>query len=263
MDLMLKEKVVLVTAASRGLGYAVAQALAREGARVTICARHEESLREAARALEEETGGHVLPVVADVTRERDVDRLVAATLEHFGRVDALFINTGGPRPGSFLSLQPHEWEAAMRLVIQSAVWLTYRVVPIMRAQKEGSILANTSVTVRTPLDGLTLSNSLRAAVVGLVKTLSIELGPDNIRVNAIAPGWTRTERVDEILRARAEHNVSTPEEEATKITANVPLRRMASPEEFGRVAAFLLSPAASYVTGVTMVVDGGMARVVL
>jgi len=133
----------------------------------------------------------------------------------------------------------------------------------MRAQKSGSILANTSITVRQPLDRLILSNSLRLAVVGLVKSLSIELGPDNIRVNAIAPGWTRTGRVDQLLLSRAEANHSAPETEAAKITQEIPLRRIGTPEEYARVAAFLLSPAASYVTGVTLAVDGGLTRAVL
>lgn len=262
MDFMLKGKIALVTAASRGLGHATAQVLAQEGADIALCARHEPTLNEAAHELAEKTDVEVLPVAADVSVAQDVTRLVQTTLDHFGRIDALFINAGGPKPGHFLSLTPEDWEDAARLTIQSAVRLAYAVVPVMREQSGGSILANTSVTVRHPLDGLTLSNSLRPAVVGLVKTLSLELGADNIRVNAIAPGWTRTERVDEILRARAEHNVTSLEEEAAKIAEDVPLRRMANPLEFGRVAAFLLSPAASYVTGVTLLVDGGMARAI-
>lgn len=263
MDLQLNNKIALVTAASRGLGYATAQALAREGAKIALCARNSDRLRESAQRLVDATGVEVLPVVADVTQDADINRLIKTVMEHYGRIDMLFINAGGPMPGHFLDLFPGDWDVAMTLIIQSAVRLCYAVVPLMQAQGGGSILANTSVTVRYPLDGLTISNSLRAAVIGLVKSLSIELGPDNIRVNAIAPGWTHTERVDEILRARAEHNSTSLEEEAAKITPDVPLRRMATTEEFGRVAAFLLSPAASYVTGVTLLVDGGMARSIL
>lgn len=263
MDLKLKGKIALVTAASRGLGYATAQALAREGANIALCSRNIETLQIAAQQIHEETGVEVYPLVADMTKADDIDSLVNNTLEHFRRIDALFINAGGPRPGYFLDLTPQDWSAALDTTIQSAVRLAYAVVPVMRKQGGGSILANTSVTVRHPLNGLTISNSLRAAVVGLVKSLSIELGGDYIRVNAIAPGWTRTERVDEILQARAEHNSNSIEEEAAKIAVDVPLRRMANPEEFGRVAAFLLSSAASYVTGVTLLVDGGMARSIL
>lgn len=263
MDLMLKGKTALITAASRGLGYAVAHMLAQEGANVALCARNAATIQDAARTLIRETGAAVLPVVADVAHPADVRRLVDETIKRFERIDMMFINAGGPAPGHFVDLTLEQWETGIQLTIQSALRLAYAVVPLMRAQGGGSILANTSVTVRHPLDGLTISNALRTAVIGLVKTLSIELGPDNIRVNAIAPGWTRTERVDEILRARMEQNTTSLAEEATKITTEVPLRRMADPVEFARAAAFLLSPAASYITGVTLLVDGGMARAVL
>ena len=263
MDLMLKGKTALVTAASRGLGYAVAHALAQEGAKITLCARNATTIQEAARTLAHETGATVLPVVADIAQPADIRRLVDETIAHFEHIDMLFINAGGPAPGRFVDLNPEQWDAGIQLTIQSALHLAYAVVPLMRAQGAGSILANTSVTVRHPLDGLTISNALRTAVIGLVKTLSIELGPDNIRVNAIAPGWTRTERVDQILRARTEQNTSSIEEETAKIAVEVPLRRMAEPVEFARAATFLLSPAASYITGVTLLVDGGMARAVL
>ncbi|HNT76282.1 MAG TPA: SDR family oxidoreductase [Anaerolineae bacterium] len=262
MDLMLKDKVALVTAASRGLGYATAQALAQEGTKVAICARQADALQAAARDLGKETGSEILPVIADVSRANDIERLVHETLAQWGRIDALFLNAGGPPTGHFLNFTPEDWEHAFQLTIQSAVRLAYAVIPLMQKQGGGSILANTSITVHHPLDNLTLSNSLRLAVVGLVKSLSIELGPDNIRVNAIAPGWTRTERVNEILRARAEQNTTTLNDEAAKLAAGVPLRRMGDPLEFGRAAAFLLSPAASYITGITLLVDGGMARAV-
>ncbi len=263
MDLGLKGHIALVTAASRGLGFATARALSREGAKVAICARNRAPLEEAARRIYDETGGEVLPIVADVARPDDVQRLAEVTLAHFGHIDALFINAGGPPAGYFLDLTPEDWEKAAQLTLHSAIRLAYAVVPGMKARGSGSILANTSISVRHPLDGLILSNSLRAAVVALMKSLSIELGPFGIRANAIAPGWTRTERVDSLLQARADRNNTTPDEEMQRITGAIPLHRMASPEEFGRVAAFLLSPAASYISGVTLSVDGGMTRALL
>ncbi len=260
MNLMLKDKVALVTAASRGLGYATARALAQEGANIVLCARHDETLQDAAQSLVDETGTTVLPVTADVTDSGAARHLVAQTVEHFGQLDTLFVNAGGPPPGKFLDLTPKDWETATDLTIQSAVQLAYAAVPVMRKQGGGTLLFNTSVTVRHPLDNLILSNSLRLAVVGLVKSLSIELGPDNIRVNAIGPGWTRTERVDQLLNDRAKRNDTTIKEAAAHIAEAIPLGRIADPEEYGRVAAFLLSPAASYVTGVTLLVDGGLSR---
>ena len=159
-----------------------------------------------------------------------------------------------------LDLTPEDWEAAAQLTLMSAVQLCYAAVPVMKAQGAGSILAMTSITVKQPQPNLILSNSLRLGVVGLAKTLADELAPFGIRVNAICPGWTRTARVDQLLRDRAERNGTTPDEEAAKIAAAIPLGRMGTPEEFAAAAAFLVSPAASYVTGVSLLVDGGMYR---
>lgn len=260
MDLGLQGKVAVVTAASRGLGRAVAAELAREGARVVICARKEGPLGEAAEAIRTATGAEVLAVPADVATPEGVDALVKATLDHFGRIDILVTNAGGPPPGRFLEFTPADWEAAVQLTLMSVVRLCYAAVPTMRAQRSGSIVAMTSVSVKQPLPNLILSNSLRLAVVGLVKTLSDELAPDGIRVNAVCPGWTRTERVEQLLRDRAARNGTTVEEEEANITAAIPLGRMATPEEFARAVAFLASPAASYITGISLLVDGGLYR---
>ncbi|RLC77429.1 MAG: 3-oxoacyl-ACP reductase [Chloroflexi bacterium] len=260
MDLRLNGKVALVTAASKGLGKAVALRLAQEGARVVLCARNEQSLRESAAAIEAETEQQVLPVPADLSDPATADALVQATFERFGRLDVLVINAGGPPPGQFLDLTPDDWEAATQLTLMSAVRLCYATVPIMKEQGSGAILAMTSITVKQPLPNLILSNSLRLGVTGLIKTLADELAPFGVRVNGICPGWTRTARVDQLLRDRAERSGTTPDEEAAKIVSAIPLGRMGRPEEFAAAAAFLVSDAASYITGVSLLVDGGMYR---
>ncbi len=263
MDLGLHDKIALVTAASKGLGKAVALRLAQEGAHVAICARNEEKLYKTAAEIKTATGVEVLPVPADVSDPAAADALVKATVERLGRIDVLITNAGGPPPGQFLDLTPADWETATRVTLMSAVHLCYAVVPLMKEQGEGSILAMTSVSVKQPLPNLILSNSLRLGVIGLVKTLADELAPSGIRVNGICPGWTRTARVDQLLRDRAGRNSTTPEEEAAKIEAAIPLGRMGTPEEFAAAAAFLVSPAASYITGVSLLVDGGMYRGVM
>ncbi|MCS7283223.1 MAG: SDR family oxidoreductase [Anaerolineae bacterium] len=259
MDLGLQDKVALVTAASRGLGFAIARELAQEGAHVAICARGAGPLEAAAAALRESTSAEILAVPADVSRQEDVERLVGAVRDRFGRIDILVTNAGGPPPGRFLELTPAAWEAAVQLTLMSVVRLCHAVVPVMRAGGGGSIVAMTSVSVKQPLPNLILSNSLRMAVVGLVKTLADELAPE-IRVNAVCPGWTRTERVVQLMEDRAARNGTTVAEEEARITAAIPLGRMAAPEEIARAVAFLASPAASYITGISLLVDGGLYR---
>ena len=212
-----------------------------------MCSRNQSAVEKAAKKLIAETGVDVLPLVADVSRADDIDRLAAETLEHFGRIDALFINAGGPKPGHFVDLQPQDWDDSIELTIQSAIRLAYAVVPVMQTQGGGSILANTSVTVRHPLDGLTISNALRAAVIGLVKTLSIELGPNNIRVNAISPGLVETEASKDQLSP----------EQFEMFASAVPLGRAGKPEDILGLALFLASDLASFITGTIIPVGGG------
>ncbi len=260
MELGLNGKVALVTAASRGLGKAVALRLAQEGARVSICARNEGPLAAASADILSRTGQEVLAITADVAEPHTAELLVHRTVERFGRLDILVINAGGPPAGKFLDFTPQDWEQAAQLTLMSAVRLCYAAVPVMRECGGGAILAIASVAVKQPLPDLILSNSLRLGVIGLIKTLADELGPFGIRVNAICPGWTRTERVEQLLRDRATRNQTIPQEEAERITSAIPLRRMGTPEEFASAAAFLVSPAASYITGVSLLVDGGMYR---
>ena len=260
MDLGLRDKIALVTASSRGLGRAVALRLAREGAHVAICARGEDDLARAAGEIRGATGQRVLAIPADVSAAAAADTLVEATLDEFGRLDVLVVNAGGPPPGKFLDFTAQDWEDMVQLTLMSAVRLCRAAAPVMKEQGEGAILFMTSITVKQPLPNLVFSNSLRLAVTGLMKTLADELAPSGVRVNAICPGWTRTARVDQLLEDRAQRAGTTVPAEADKVSADVPLGRMGTPEEFATVAAFLVSEAASFVNGVNMLVDGGMYR---
>lgn len=261
MDLGLRDQIAIVMGASRGLGKAVAQQFIQEGARVALCARGTDALQATARELEGLGGtGRVLAVRADVTEPEQLHGFVEAVLREYGRVDVLVVNAGGPKPGTFSDLTPEDWQAATRLTLQSAIDVLYQVVPHMRTRRSGSIVAMTSYTVKTPGENLILSNSVRMAVIGLVKSLADELGRDGIRVNAVLPGWTRTERVDVLMQARAQKSGATPEEEAARITRSIPLGRMGTPEEFARTVVFLASPAASYISGISLPVDGGLIR---
>lgn len=258
MDLGLANKVALVTAASQGLGFATALELVREGAQVVICGRNEEKLEAAVaelRAAVEEPV--VVGQVADVSDPADVRQLVSMTVETFGRLDMLVTNAGGPPGGTFDSFEIEAWQKAVNLTLMSAIHLIKEALPHLRESGAGSILTITSTAAKQPIPALILSNVIRPAVLGLTKSLSQELGPANIRVNSILPGWTRTERVDNLLAFNSERNGTTPEQEAAKISDAIPLGRIGQPEEFGRAAAFLLSPAASYITGVMLQVDGG------
>jgi 3-oxoacyl-[acyl-carrier protein] reductase len=260
MDLGLNDKIGLVTASSRGLGKAVALRLALEGVDVAICARGEDVLEATAEEIRQATRRPVLTIPCDISHPDAPDQLVRSTLDAFGGLDILVVNAGGPPPGQFLDLTVEDWEDAIDLTLMSAVRLCYAAAPGMREQGSGAILAMTSITVKQPLPNLVLSNSLRLGVTGLIKTLADELGPSGVRVNAICPGWTRTARVEQLLADRAMRSGGTPEDEAEQIAADIPLGRMGTPEEFAAAAAFLVSEAASFINGVSLLVDGGMAR---
>ena len=259
MDLQLKNKVALVTAASKGLGKASAWELAREGARVVMSARSD-WVEQAAAEIRADTGAEVLAVRGDVTRQEDIDRMVKAALENFGQIDVLIANCGGPKPGGFLDLTPEDWEAASSQTLMSVVRLCYTVVPHMLARGSGSIVAIQSYSVKQPIDGLILSNSLRLGVIGLLKSLANELGPKGIRVNSLNPAWTWTERVEQLMNDRAERTGTSVEEQAAGITKAVPLGRMGTVEEFGKTVAWLASPAASFIHGSALMFDGGAVQ---
>ena len=259
MNLDLKDKVAVLAASSKGLGKATALELAREGARLVLSARSS-ALETTAAQIREQTGGEVLTVRADLTVPEDINRLIKKAINQFGRIDILIINVGGPPTGNFLDLQPSDWEAAVQLTLMSAVRLCYATVPHMLENGSGSIVAIESISVKEPIDNLILSNSIRMAVIGLLKSMANELGPNNIRINSINPTFTWTERVEQMLAERANKNQTDIQEEAAKIAKAIPLRRMGKVEEFGRAVAWLASPAASYIHGHALMFDGGAVK---
>lgn len=259
MDLQLAGSVALVTAASKGLGKAAALQLAKEGASVAICARSE-AVEQAAEEIIQKTGSEVLALRADLTNQEDIDHLVKETIDRYGRIDVLVMNAGGPPPGNFLDLTIEDWEKAVQLTLMSAVCLCYQVVPLMVEQGKGNIIAIESISIRQPIDNLILSNSIRMAVIGMLKSLANEFGRRGIRVNSINPTFTWTERVEQLLRNRAVINGTSIEEEARIVASTIPLRRMGDVEEFGKAVAWLASPASSFIHGHGLMFDGGATR---
>ena len=260
MDLGLKGKVAFVAAASRGLGRAVAEELAAEGASLVLCARSAETLRTVSEQIVKTTGSPVFHIVADVSNAEDVERAVQAGIEKFGRIDVLITNAGGPPAGRFENLSREMWEAATRLTLNSVLELTRAVLPGMKERNWGRILNITSIAVKQPVENLMLSNSLRAAVTGFARTLANEVAAHGITVNNILPGYTRTERVKELAQAAAEREDISAEAANAKWEAEIPMRRLGEPREFAALAAFLVSERASYITGTSIPVDGGWIR---
>ena len=260
MDLHLNGKRALITGASRGLGYATARGLAMEGCQVAINSRDPQKLGLAAQQLSQESGQAVLALPGDVTAPGVGAELVAATAQKLGGLELLVTNAGGPPAGKFESFDDATWAHAIELSFLSHVRLIRAALPYLRQSPAASVLTITSVTVKQPLPDLVLSNSIRAATVGLTKTLALELGADGIRFNSILPSWTETERVLELMTHRANANQTSVEVEMKKQSAASPLGRIGQPEEFANVAVFLLSPAASYLTGTMISVDGGMYK---
>jgi len=258
MDLGLKGRVAVVTASSRGLGRAVAEALAQEGARLAICSRDWDRISETATQLERRCDADILPAVCDVSDPGSVAGFRDKVLEVFGGADILFANAGGPPPGGVLDVTPEDYEKAIRLNLMSAIHLAYAFLPKMRERKWGRIIASTSITVKQPIPTLALSNISRVGVVALIKGLARELAPFNITANAVAPGYIMTERVTQLLEARVASEGISFDEAVSKMAEQIPARRTGLPEEFGALVAFLASERAAYINGETVLIDGAL-----
>jgi 3-oxoacyl-[acyl-carrier protein] reductase len=260
MDLGLKGKVAMVAAASQGLGFAIAKVLAAEGAHISIAARKQDTIGAAAKRIAEATGAQVLGTQADVGGAEAIEAWHQATLERFGGVDILVTNSGGPPAGAASGFDDAAWRGAFDLLLLSAVRTVRVVRPSLEARGGGSILMLTSLSVKNPIANLGLSNVVRAAVAALAKTLADEFAPKGIRVNQLVPGRISTERIGYLDDANAKRLGITIEEQRKRSIATIPMGRYGEPEEFARAAAFLVSGAASYITGATLQVDGGAIR---
>ncbi|MCU7788105.1 SDR family oxidoreductase [Pyrobaculum sp. 3827-6] len=255
--MLLKNRVSIVTAASRGIGAGVASVLAREGSNLVIAARSIGRLVELAKNLENQYGVSVVPVQADLTIREDIKKIVNTAIQNFGKVDVLVYNTGPPKPGAFLELTEEDWDYGVRLLLMSAVWITRDVLPYMIERGWGRLIYITSSTLKQPIPTLTLSNVIRISLAGLIKTLAYQLGRYNILVNGIMQGYIDTERVREVAMARAQREGRRVEEILGELEREIPLGRIGKPEEIGELVAFLASEKASYITGSLILIDGG------
>lgn len=263
MKIDLSGRVAVISGASAGLGRAIALGLAEAGADVVVGSRREEAIRRAADEITQRTGRRAIPVVADVSRAEDVDRLLESARTHFGRLHILVANAGGPPPGSALTLTDEQWEKAFHQNLMSAVRLIRGAVPFMKAEGWGRILTVISSGVKVPIPTLVLSNVFRSGVVALTKTLSFELAPYGILINNLAPGRIKTDRVRWLDAEAAQASGKTLEEVEQEVAAAIPARRYGDPREFAHLAVFLASDLASYITGTTILVDGGASRAMM
>jgi 3-oxoacyl-[acyl-carrier protein] reductase len=262
MDLGIKGKVALITASSTGIGKAAAEALAGEDCNIAICSRTKETLIETARDIKNKF--HVEPFwgVCDLNHQKDIENFYYAVRKHFGKVDILVNNCGGPVPGFLRDLSEEDWDNAFKQVLLSVVRFSNLVIPDMIAQEWGRIINITSIAVKQPVNNLMLSNSLRAGVTGFAKSLSNEFGSKNVTVNNIAPGYTLTHRLYELAVNRAKVSGKSHEEILVEMAKDIPMNRLGGPEEIAAVVVFLASQKASYITGTTIQVDGGSTKAI-
>jgi 3-oxoacyl-[acyl-carrier protein] reductase len=260
MDLGIKNKAALVAASSQGLGRAIASALCSEGVKVMICARDRARLLKARDAIAAETGGEVRAFSADVTNQDNIRDLVRFTVDEYGSVDILVCNAGGPPSGLLEDFTPEDYQKALELNLLSTVRLCYEVIPLMKKRKWGRIITLTSVSAKQPIDNLILSNTARAGVLGLTKSLSNQLAAFGITVNSICPGYTQTERVEGLANAFAEKHRGSPQDFYSLLEKTIPMGRLAKPEEVAVAAAFLASEPSAYITGAVLQVDGGYIK---
>jgi 3-oxoacyl-[acyl-carrier protein] reductase len=260
METGLKGKAVLITGASQGMGRATAEAFAREGARVAICARNQETIERVAKGIHAKTGADVFGLAVDVTDYAAIERFVSQTAERFGGIDVAVANAGGPPPKPFAAITIEDWRAAFELNFMSVAMLAKYVLPDMQRKKWGRLIAITSTSVRQAIPDLVLSTAIRPSVVGLLKSLVLEFGPQGITFNNVAPGYTLTERLSHVAGPRAKAAGVSEEEIHNRWAADVPLRRLAKPEEIADAIVWLASDRAAYVTGQTILVDGGIYK---
>jgi 3-oxoacyl-[acyl-carrier protein] reductase len=258
MDFGLKGRVAMIAAASKGIGKACALALAQEGCKISICARTPEALMETAKELEAHS--ETLALVADVSSSGGLENWFQATVEAFGQVDILVTNTGGPPVSRFLQLTDEQWLAGVESTLMNVIRLSRLTIPGMQQRQWGRIIHLTSLVAKQPIDELTISSTLRAGLSGLTKTMANQLGPDGITVNAVLMGQILTDRQYAIADVRVKEQGISYEEHFQRVAAEIPLRRLGEPREVGEVVAFLASDRASYVTGVSLQVDGGVIR---
>lgn len=256
MDLGIRNRVAMVAAASKGLGRATAEALAREGCRVSICARSAEALEESRQAI----GPDALAVTCDVSRTEDLQRWVNQTRDRFGAIDILVTNTGGPPAAKFMNLSEEQWRSGIDLTLMNVIRLCRLVIPEMQERRWGRIVHITSLVAKQPLELLTISSTLRAGLSALTKTLADQVAADGITVNALLPGHILTDRQVHLNEIRSKEQGISTEEYSAKVEASIPMKRFGRAEEIGDAIAFLCSERASYITGVSLQVDGGIIR---